>query len=51
MQLVYTYDSNKDDNEITELLSSLTSAGIVYRDIHTDQDSLEDIFIQLVKAK
>ena len=50
MQLIYTYDSAKDDNGIAQLLAGLSSAGIVYRDIHTNQSSLEEIFIQLVKA-
>ena len=48
-QLVYTYDSAKDDNGIAELLTGLSSAGISYKDIHTEQDSLEKIFIGLVK--
>jgi ABC-2 type transport system ATP-binding protein len=50
-QLVYTYDSTKEDNGIAELLAGLSSAGVVYRDIHTDQSSLEEIFIQLVRKK
>ena len=50
LQLIYTYDSAKDDNGIAELLSELSSSGISYKDIHTKQSSLEEIFIQLVKA-
>ena len=48
--LTYTYDSTKDDNGITELLAGLSLAGITYKDIHTNQSSLEEIFIQLVNA-
>ncbi len=48
-QLIYTYDSTKDDNGISELLTTLSNAGISYKDIHTKQHSLEEIFIQLVK--
>ncbi|MFA5060153.1 MAG: ABC transporter ATP-binding protein [Candidatus Omnitrophota bacterium] len=48
-QLVYTYDSTKDDNGIADLLAKLSQSGIVYKDIHTDQHSLEEIFIELVK--
>ncbi len=48
-QLTYTYDSVKDDTGISELLCGLSSAGIAYKDIHTKQSSLEEIFIQLVK--
>ena len=51
LQLIYTYDSAKDDNGIAELLSELSSSGISYKDIHTNQSSLEEIFIQLVKAR
>jgi ABC-2 type transport system ATP-binding protein len=50
MQLIYTYDSAKDDNGITQLLANLSSAGIAYKDIHTNQSSLEEIFIQLVNS-
>ncbi len=50
-QLTYTYDSNIDDNGISDLLAGLSQAGVVYKDIHTDQSSLEEIFIQLVKQK
>jgi ABC-2 type transport system ATP-binding protein len=49
-RLIYTYDSRKDDNGIAELLAELSSAGISYKDIHTKQSSLEEIFIQLVKS-
>ena len=49
-QLIYTYDSTKEDNGIAELLANLCNAGIEYKDIHTNQSSLEEIFIQLVKA-
>lgn len=49
-QMIYTYDSRKDDNGIAELLAGLSSAGISYKDVHTKQSSLEEIFIQLVKS-
>jgi ABC-2 type transport system ATP-binding protein len=47
-QLTYTYDSIKE-NSIPDLLSAICSAGILFKDIHTKQSSLEDIFIKLVK--
>ena len=49
-QLIYTYDLSKDENGIPELLTDLSTAGIAYKDIHTRQNSLEEIFIQLVKS-
>ena len=48
-QLIYNYDSAKDDNGIALLLADLSSSGIAYKDIHTNQSSLEEIFIQLVR--
>ncbi len=48
MQLTYTYDSAKDGNGVAELLAGLSAAGISYKDIHTNQSSLEEIFIELV---
>jgi ABC-2 type transport system ATP-binding protein len=50
-QLIYTYDTAKPDSGIAELLAALSSKGIVYRDIHTETSSLEEIFIKLVKDK
>lgn len=47
-QISYTYDSSKEDNGISRLLADLLKAGITYKDIHTKQSSLEEIFIQLV---
>lgn len=32
-----------------ELLRDLGTAGIQFKDLHTTQSSLEDIFVQLVK--
>ncbi len=49
-QMSYTYDSSKEDNGISELLAELSLAGISYKDVHTKQSSLEEIFIQLVHA-
>ncbi|MFO1520071.1 MAG: ABC transporter ATP-binding protein [bacterium] len=48
-QIIYTYDSNKADNRIPELLASLTAASMKYKDLNTQESSLEDIFVNLVK--
>jgi len=50
-QLTFNYDSAKEDSGIAELLSHLSSAGVAYKDIHTNTSSLEEIFIQLVGKK
>jgi len=49
-ELVYTFDSERQRTRITELLKHLNDAGIVFKDLHTSQSSLEDIFVDLVKA-
>ena len=48
-QLVYTYDAAKEDTGISDLLSRLSAEGLSYKDIHTKQSSLEEIFMQLVR--
>ncbi|ACL55519.1 ABC transporter ATP-binding protein [Methylobacterium nodulans] len=48
-ELTYTYDSQGERTGITALLTDLRAAGIRFRDLHTRQSSLEDIFVGLVK--
>jgi len=47
--LVYTYDTQGERTGITALLAALGAAGIGFRDLQTTQDSLEDIFVDLVR--
>jgi ABC-2 type transport system ATP-binding protein len=47
--LVYTYDTQSERTGITSLLAELYKAGIRFRDLHTTQSSLEDIFVDLVR--
>lgn len=47
--LRYTYDTRGESTGITRLLGDLSAAGLSLRDIHTEQSSLEDIFVGLVK--
>ncbi len=47
--LVYAYDTRAERTGITTLLSDLSTAGLVLKDIQTRQSSLEDIFVDLVK--
>lgn len=47
--LVYTYDSQADRTGITSLLTDLAKAGVRFQDLQTDQSSLEDIFVDLVR--
>lgn len=48
-QLIYSYDSSKEDNGISDLLDHMSRIGIKYRDLNTKQSSLEDIFVSLVR--
>jgi ABC-2 type transport system ATP-binding protein len=50
-ELIYTYDSKGERSEITSLLADLDRAGIRFRDLHTTQSSLEDIFVGLVRPR
>ncbi len=50
-ELVYTFDSEGEDRtRITTLLRTLSEQGIVFKDLHTSQSSLEEIFVDLVRA-
>ena len=50
-ELVYTYDTQAERTGITTLLQDLSAAGIRFRDIQTDQSSLEEIFVGLVREQ
>ncbi|MES0882484.1 ABC transporter ATP-binding protein [Roseibium sp. SCP14] len=47
--LTYTYDTHAERTGITSLLTDLAKAGVRFQDLQTDQSSLEDIFVDLVK--
>ena len=49
MSLIYNYDLRKERTGITNLLQELKEAGLKMRDLKTDQNSLEKIFVTLVK--
>ncbi|MEX2962655.1 ABC transporter ATP-binding protein [Microbulbifer sp. TYP-18] len=48
-QLVYRFDINNSDTGIATLLHRLDKAGIEFRDLHTRESSLEEIFVDLVR--
>jgi ABC-2 type transport system ATP-binding protein len=50
MRLIYTYDTQKERTGITSLLAALNKTGIKFKDLNTEQSSLEDIFVNLVEA-
>src|SRR5712675_45619 len=49
-ELTYNYYTNGERTGITSLLSDLRGAGIRISDLDTTQSSLEDIFVNLVRA-
>jgi ABC-2 type transport system ATP-binding protein len=49
--LIYTYDTQSDRTGITSLLKELNERGISFRDLNTEQSSLEEIFVSLVRNK
>jgi ABC-2 type transport system ATP-binding protein len=46
--LTYTFDSQQENNGIAELLRALAGQGIDFKDLHSSESSLEDIFVSLV---
>ena len=50
-ELIYTYDAQAAQVGVAELLKDLADLGIHFKDLKTDQSSLEDIFVSLVTDK
>lgn len=48
--LVYTFDSQTEETGIAALLKQLAELGIDFKDLHSSESSLEDIFVSLVHA-
>ena len=51
LQLTYQFDTQSDSTGIAELLRKLNAEGIDFRDLHTDESSLEEIFVNLVREQ
>ena len=49
--LIYDYDTKGERTGITALLGDLNAAQIRFKDLHTTQSSLEDIFVTLVSDR
>ena len=49
-ELVYSFDAQAESTGIADLLKRLGEQGIDFKDLKTDQSSLEDIFVSLVRA-
>jgi ABC-2 type transport system ATP-binding protein len=48
--LVYTFDVQSDETGIAALLKRLGELGIDFKDLHSSESSLEEIFVSLVHA-
>jgi ABC-2 type transport system ATP-binding protein len=50
-ELVYSFDTQAPETGIAGLLRKLNEQGIEFKDLHTAESSLEDIFVNLVRAR
>ena len=50
-QLIYSFDAQATDTGIPSFLKRISELGVDYKDLHTEQSSLEDIFVSLVHRK
>jgi ABC-2 type transport system ATP-binding protein len=50
-QLVYTFDAQTQTTGIAGVLRRVNESGVDFKDLHTSESSLEDIFVSLVKSK
>jgi ABC-2 type transport system ATP-binding protein len=48
--LVYTFDTQREETGIAELLRDLAEHGIAFKDLHSSESSLEDIFVGLLRS-
>jgi ABC-2 type transport system ATP-binding protein len=49
-ELVYAFDAQAESTGIAELMKRLTERGIDFKDLRTEESSLEDIFVSLVRG-
>jgi len=50
-ELVYDFDANAERTGVPSLLRRMTDLGLGFKDLNTRQSSLEEIFVNLVKAR
>lgn len=51
VSLIYNFDVHEEHTGISEVLRELDRHGIEYKDLHTSESSLEDIFVSLVRSR
>ena len=50
LALVYTFDTQREETGIATLLKQLAELGIDFKDLHSSESSLEDIFVSLIHS-
>jgi ABC-2 type transport system ATP-binding protein len=50
-ELVYSFDANAERSGIPSLLAKLRDLGIGFKDLHSRESSLEEIFVNLVRER
>ncbi|MDT9597566.1 ABC transporter ATP-binding protein [Sphingosinicella rhizophila] len=50
-ELLYVFDANAERTGIPSLLRQMSDLGIAFKDLNTEQSSLEDIFVSLISER
>ena len=50
-ELIYTYDGRREQDGIAQLLRRMDEQGIYFNDLHSRESTLEEIFVDLVRAR
>ena len=50
-ELVYSFDTQSEETGIAGLLRALGEKGVDFKDLQTKESSLEEIFVNLVRAR
>lgn len=51
LDLIYSFDTQQEQTGIADLLKQLSNHGIDFKDLNSTQNSLEDIFVNLVRSR
>ena len=51
LDLIYSFDTQQEQTGIADLLKQLSNHGIDFKDLNSSQNSLEDIFVNLVRSR
>jgi ABC-2 type transport system ATP-binding protein len=51
LELVFTFDIQSEQTGIADLLKALAAHGIDFKDLHSSQSSLEEIFVNLLRGR